>query len=113
MYRTIQRTKIENAVVVNLKHAPAPAVRAAHINVSVSDTGEVILDGVVPSMADATTAASLSAMVAGVTRINNRLQVVPPIGSLPTGNNTEISDALVNKGVTSLERGDQSTAKTK
>lgn len=109
-YRTIQRTKIENAVVENLKNAPSPAVRAAHINVSVSDTGEVILDGVVPSMADATTAASLSAMVAGVTRINNRLQVVPPIGSLPNGNNTESSDSLVNKGMASLDVGDYTTA---
>jgi hypothetical protein len=109
-YRTIQRTKIENAVVENLKNAPSPAVRAAHINVSVSDTGEVILDGVVPSMADATTAVSLSAMVAGVTRINNRLQVVPPIGPPPNGNNTESSDSLVNKGMASLDAGDYATA---
>jgi len=109
-YRTIQRTKIENAVVENLKNAPSPALRAAHINVSVSDTGEVILDGVVPSMADATTAASLSAMVAGVTRINNRLQVVPPIGPPPNGNNTESSDSLVNKGMASLDTGDYATA---
>ena len=109
-YRTIQRTKIENAVVENLKNAPSPAVRAAHINVSVSDTGEVILDGVVPSMADATTAASLSAMVAGVTRINNRLQVVPSIGPPPNGNNTDNSDSLVNKGMASLDAGDYATA---
>jgi hypothetical protein len=109
-YRTIQRTKIENAVVENLKNAPSPAVRAAHINVSVSDTGEVILDGVVPSMADSATATSLSAMVAGVTRINNRLQVVPPIAPPPNGNNTETSDSLVNKGMASLDAGDYATA---
>jgi serine/threonine protein kinase len=109
-YRTIQRTQIENAVVENLKNAPSPAVRAAHIKVSVSDTGEVILDGVVPSMADSTTAASLSAMVAGVTRINNRLQVVPPIAPPPNGNTAESSDSLVNKGMTSLDVGDYATA---
>ena len=109
-YRTIQRTKIENAVVENLKNAPSPALRAAHINVSVSDTGEVILDGVVPSMADATTAASLSAMVAGVTRINNRLQVVPPIAPPRNGNNAETSDSLVSKGMASLDAGDYATA---
>jgi hypothetical protein len=76
----------------------------------VSDTGEVILDGVVPSMADSTTAASLSAMVAGVTRINNRLQVVPPIAPPPNGNTAESSDSLVNKGMTSLDVGDYATA---
>jgi hypothetical protein len=109
-YRTIQRTKIENAIVENLKNAPSPDVRAAHIKVSVSDTGEVILDGVVPSMADATTAASLSAMVAGVTRINNRLQVVPPIAPPPNTNGGESSDSLVNKGMASLDTGDYATA---
>ena len=109
-YRTIQRTQIENAVVENLKNAPSPAVRAAHIKVSVSDTGEVMLDGVVPSMADSTTAASLSAMVAGVTRINNRLQVVPPIAPPPNGNTAESSDSLVNKGMASLDVGDYATA---
>ncbi|HWZ78829.1 MAG TPA: protein kinase [Candidatus Sulfotelmatobacter sp.] len=109
-YRIIQRTQIENAVVENLKNAPSPAVRAAHIKVSVSDTGEVILDGVVPSMADSTTAASLSAMVAGVTRINNRLQVVPPIAPPPNGNTAESSDSLVNKGMASLDVGDYATA---
>ena len=109
-YRTIRRTRIENAVVENLKNAPSPAVRAAHIKVSVSDMGEVILDGVVPSMADSTTAASLSARVAGVTRINNRLQVVPPIAPPPNANNTESSDSLVNKGIASLDAGDYATA---
>src|SRR5579864_3071221 len=109
-YRTIQRTQIENAVVENLKNAPSPAVRAAHIKVSVSDTGEVILDGVVPSVADSTTAASLSAMVAGVTRINNRLQVVPPIAPPPNGITAESSDSLVNKGMASLDVGDYATA---
>jgi hypothetical protein len=109
-YRTIQRTKIENAVVENLKNAPSPALRAAHIIVSVSDTGEVTLDEVVPSMADAMTATSLSAMVAGVTRIKNRLQVVPPIAPPPNGNNAESSDSLVSKGMASLDAGDYASA---
>lgn len=109
-YRTLQRTKIENAVVESLKNATSPAVRAAHIKVSVSDTGEVILDGVVPSMVDSTTATSLSAMVAGVTRVNNRLQVVPPIAPPPNVNNTDNSDSLVNKGMASLDAGDYTTA---
>jgi serine/threonine-protein kinase len=109
-YRTIQRTKIENAVVESLKNGPSSALRAAHIRVSVSDTGEVILDGVVPSMGDSSTAASLSAAVAGVSRVNNRLQVVPPIAPPPNRNDAESSDALVNKGMASLDAGDYATA---
>jgi serine/threonine-protein kinase len=109
-YRTMQRTKIENAVVESLKNGPSSALRAAHIRVSVSDTGEVILDGVVPSMGDSSTAASLSAAVAGVSRVNNRLQVVPPIAPPPNRNDAESSDALVNKGMASLDAGDYATA---
>ena len=109
-YRSIQRLRIQNAVVETLKNAPSSAVRAAHINVSVSDTGDVILDGAVPTMADSNTAASLSAAVSGVNRVNNRLQVVPPITQLPIANGGESSDALVNKGVSSMDAGDYATA---
>ena len=108
-YRTMQRTKIENAVVESLKSAPSPSVRAAHIKVSVSDTGEVVLDGVVPSMGDSNTAASLSAGVSGVSRVNNRLQVVP-VAPPPNTNGTESSDSLVSKGMASLDAGDYTTA---
>jgi len=109
-YRSIQRLRIQNAVVETLKKAPSSAVRAAHINVSVSDTGDVILDGAVPTMADSNTAASLSAAVSGVNRVNNRLQVVPPITQLPIANGGESSDALVNKGMSSMDAGDYATA---
>ena len=108
-YRTIQRTKIENAVVESLKNAASPTVRAARIKVSVSDTGEVILDGVVPSTGDSNTAASLSAAVSGVSRVNNRLQVVP-IAPPPNTNGTESSDSLVSKGMASLDAGDYAAA---
>jgi len=109
-YRSIQRLRIQNAVVETLKNAPSSAVRAAHINVSVSDTGDVILDGAVPTMADSNTAASLSAAVSGVNRVNNRLQVVPPITQLPIANGGESSNALVNKGMSSMDAGDYATA---
>jgi len=109
-YRAMQRMKIENAVLESLKNAPSPAVRAARIKVSVSDTGEVILDGIVPSMGDSNTAASLSAAVSGVTRVNNRLQVVPRIAPLPNTNDKESSDSLINRGMASLDAGDYSTA---
>jgi eukaryotic-like serine/threonine-protein kinase len=109
-YRSIQRLKIQNAVVETLKNAPSSAVRAAHINVSVSDTGDVILDGVVATMADSNTAASLSAAVSGVNRVNNRLQVVPPITPLSNATGAESSDSLVNKGISSMDAGDYATA---
>ena len=109
-YRSIRRLKIENAVVQSLKNAPSPSVRTSHINVSVSDTGEVILDGVVPSLDDSNAAASLSAAVSGVTRVNNRLQVVPLL-TPPTGrDSTGGSDSLINKGLSSMDAGDYSTA---
>jgi serine/threonine-protein kinase len=109
-YRSIQRLKMQNAVVETLKNAPSSAVRAAHIKVSVSDTGDVILDGAVPTLADSNTAASLSAAVSGVNRVNNRLQVVPPITPLSNATAAESSDSLVNKGISSMDAGDYATA---
>ena len=109
-YRSIQRLKIENAVVESLKNAPSPAVRMAHINVSVSDAGEVILDGVVPSLGDSNAAASLSAAISGVTHVNNRLQIVPSITPVPNPHDGETSESLVNRGISSMDAGDYATA---
>jgi hypothetical protein len=109
-YRSSQRLKIENAVVDSLKNAPSPTVRTAHISVSVSDAGEVILDGVVPSLGDSNTAASLSAAISGVTRVNNRLQVVPSITPVPNPHGGETSESLVSRGTSSMDAGDYATA---
>lgn len=109
-YRSIQRLRIENAVVESLKNAPSPTVRAAHINVSVSDAGEVILDGVVPSLGDSNAAASLSAAISGVTRVNNRLQVVPSIMPVSNAHDGETSESLVNRGMSSMDAGDYAAA---
>ena len=109
-YRSIQRLKIENAVVESLKNAPSPTVRTAHINVSVSDAGEVILDGIVPSLADSNTASSLSGAISGVTHVNNRLQIVPSITSVSNPRESETSDSLVNRGMSSMDAGDYATA---
>lgn len=108
-YRSIQRSKIENAIVESLKNASS-TVRAAHINVSVSDTGEIILDGTVQSKEDSDAAASLTASVSGVTRVNNRLQVVPPLAPPPNSNGSESSESLINKGMASLDAGDYASA---
>jgi len=109
-YRTMQRVKIESAVVESLKNAPSSTIRAAHINVSVSDAGEVILDGVIPSVDDSNTAGSLSAAVAGVTRVSNRLRVVPPSNPPPIQNQGGTPDSLIDKGMASLDAGDYTTA---
>ncbi len=109
-YRSIQRLKVENAVVESLKNSSSPTLRAAHVNVSVSDTGEVILDGVVPSLADSNTASNLSAGVSGVNRVTNRLQVVPSITPLPNAGSAESSDSLVGKGIAAMDAGDYATA---
>ena len=109
-YRSIHRVNIEKAVLETLKNAASPALRGADIKVSVSDTGEVILDGVVPSMADSSTAASLCAAVSGVSRVNNRLEVVSAIAPGPPSNESQGSDSLINRGMTSLDNGDYATA---
>lgn len=104
-YRAIQRMKIEKAVVEGLQAAPSETLRAAHLSVSVNDAGEVTLDGNVTSVGDASVAASLVAAVPGVSRVSNRLQVVPP--ALPTGTTTvpETSDSLVDRGMGFMDEG--------
>lgn len=109
-YRSVQRLKIENAIVESLKNAPSLGVRTAHINVSVSDTGEVILDGDVPSLEDSNTAASLSASVPGVSRVNNRLRLVPSLNSAANTNDGGSSDSLIRQGLSSMDAGNYSTA---
>ena len=107
-YRSMQRLRIQNAVINSLQSAPGGGLRSAHINVSVADTGEVILDGNVPSASDSSAAQGLAAAVDGVSHVNNRLQVVqaPP----PPGGQPETSDALVNKGKAFMDAGDYSSA---
>jgi len=106
-YRAIQRMRIEDSVVESLQNAPSATLRGAHINVSVSDAGDVILDGIVPSNADSSAAAVLSASVSGVTRVTNRLRVVPPLVPSP---NTESAESLINRGMASMDAGDYATA---
>jgi serine/threonine-protein kinase len=109
-YQSIHRLNLERAVVETLKNSASPTLRAADIKVSVSDTGEVILDGVVPSVADSNTAVSLAAATSGVSRVNNRLEVVPPVAPPPTSNDSENSDSLINQGMTALDNGAYATA---
>jgi hypothetical protein len=108
-YRTMQRVRIQNAVVQSLQSGAASGLHPAHIRVSVSEMGDVILDGNVPSTSDSSLAEGLAAKVDGVIRVNNRLQVVqapPP----PPGTQTESSDSLLHKGKEFMDAGDYSSA---
>jgi serine/threonine-protein kinase len=107
-YRSMRRLRIEHAVMQSLQSAPASGLRSAHVSVSVSDSGEVILDGNVPSPGDSSVAESLAAAVGGVTHVNNRLQIVQP--PPPPGTQPESSDALVNKGMEFMDVGDYPSA---
>ena len=107
-YQSMQRLRIQNAVMQSLQSAPATGLRSAHISVSVSDTGDVILDGNVPSPGDSSVAEGLAAAVPDVSHVNNRLQVVQP--PPPPGNQPESSDALVNKGMAFMDAGDYPSA---
>jgi serine/threonine protein kinase len=107
-YRSMRRLRIENAVMQSLQSAPASGLRSAHVSVSVSDSGEVILDGNVPSPGDSSVAEGLAAAVGGVTHVNNRLQIVQP--PPPPGTQPESSDALVNKGMEFMDAGDYPSA---
>ena len=106
-YRALQRLRIEKAVVEGLQAAPSPTLRATHLGVTVNDAGEVTLDGSVQNRDDLTAAASVVAAVAGVTHVNNRCQVVPPLLQTPAGGGIqpESSDSLVNRGMGFMDDG--------
>ena len=105
-YRALQRVRIEKAVVQGLQSASSPTLRTAHMSVTVTDAGEVTLDGIVQNSEDFSAAAGFAAAVSGVNRVNNRLQIVqapPP----PPGGSTqpESSDSLVNRGMGLMDDG--------
>lgn len=105
-YRALQRLRIESSVIQGFQSAPSPTLRTAHVNVTVTDAGEVTLDGRVLNTDDSNAATALATAVRGVSRVNNRLQVVPPLQ--PPGPSTaqaESSDSLVNRGMAFMDDG--------
>lgn len=105
-YRALQRLRIESSVIQGFQAAPSPTLRTAHVNVTVTDAGEVTLDGSVLNTDDSNAATALATAVRGVSRVNNRLQVVPPLQ--PPGASTtqaESSDSLVNRGMAFMDDG--------
>ena len=105
-YQGLQRMRIEEAVLEGLQSAPSPVLRAAHFSVLVNDAHEVTIGGSVPTSDDANAAIALVTAIPGVTRVTNRLQIVPPI--LPRGGGTpqiESSDSLVDRGMGLMDDG--------
>ncbi len=110
-YQAIQRDRIESNVTGQLNAAPSATLRAAGIRVFVSDKHEVTLDGIVRSQEDLNLAESLTATVPGVTHVNNRVRVVPPVQpGGQTGSQTESSESLINRGTAFLDAGDYGSA---
>jgi serine/threonine protein kinase len=110
-YQAIQRDRIESSVTGQLNAAPSATLRAAGIRVFVSDKHEITLDGIVRSQEDFNLAESLATSVPGVTRVNNRVRVVPPAQpGGQTGSQTEPSESLMNRGTAFLDAGDYASA---
>ena len=110
-YQAIQRDRIESSVTGQLNAAPSATLRAAGIRVFISDKHEVTLDGIVQSREDFNLAESLATSVPGVTHVNNRVRVVPPVQpGGQTGSQTESSESLMNRGTAFLDAGDYAAA---
>ncbi len=111
-YQSLQRLRIENAVNEKLNTAPSPTLRQAALRVFVSDAGEVILEGSVSTNEDLTTAATLAASVPGVTRVTNRVRVIPSLvpATIPAGAPGESAESLIHKGTDFLDSGDYPAA---
>jgi serine/threonine protein kinase len=110
-YQSLRRMRIESAVTEELNTAPSATLRQAALRVFVSDTREVVLDGSVSSKEDSASAEALAASVPGVTRVTNRVRVIPAV--IPAGGPTgaaESADSLINRGTAFLDSGDYSAA---
>ena len=110
-YQAIVRDRIESEVTDKLNGASSSTLRAASIRIFVSDKHDVTLDGIVPSQDDFNLAESLTTSVPGVTHVNNRVRVVPPVQTGgQTGGQAESSESLINKGNAFLDAGDYPSA---
>jgi len=107
-YQSLRRLGIESAVTEKLNAAPSPTLRQAGLRVFVSDAHEVILDGNVSSAEDLASAETLAASVSGVTRVTNRIKVIP--GGVPAGARGETAESLIRRGTAFLDSGDYPAA---
>lgn len=114
-YQSLRRLRIESAVTQKLSAAPSPTLRRSAIRVFVSNSRDVTLDGEVPNAEDFTAAESLASSVAEVTRVTNRIRIVPALPAavvpppVPT-TETESADSLITRGNAFLDAGDYPAA---
>lgn len=105
-YRALRRERIENAILQTLHSAPSATLQTARLGVTVTDAGEVTLDGAVQNSDDFSAATALTAAVSGVNHVNNRLQIIqPPLSFTGNTSTQESSDALANRGMSLMDDG--------
>jgi tetratricopeptide (TPR) repeat protein len=100
-YQSLQRLRIERAVTEVLN--TEPALSKAALRVSVSNKGEVILDGNVLTADDRKAAENLAGAVPDVTQVINRILVTPAPGTVVVP--AQSYDSLVSDGNKYMDDG--------
>jgi serine/threonine protein kinase len=100
-YQSLQRLKIESTVIQVLNTEPDLAKAA--LRVSVSNKGEVVLDGTVLTPEDRKAAENLAGAVPDVTQVINRILVTPAPGTVVVP--AQSYDSLVNDGNKYMDDG--------
>jgi serine/threonine-protein kinase len=100
-YQSLQRLRVEKAVIEVLN--TEPDLNKAALRVSVSEKGEVILDGSVLTPEDRKAAETLAGAVPEVTQVINRILVTPAPGTVVVP--AQSYDSLVNDGNKYMDDG--------
>jgi len=100
-YQSLQRLRIEKAVTEVLN--TEPTLSKAALRVSVSNKGEVVLDGAVLTAEDRKAAENLAGAVPDVTQVINRILVTPAPGTVVVP--TQSYDSLVSDGNKYMDDG--------
>ena len=100
-YQSLQRLRVEKAVIEVLN--TEPDLNKAALRVSVSEKGEVILDGSVLTPEDRKAAETLAGAVPDVTQVINRILVTPAPGTVVVP--AQSYDSLVNDGNKYMDDG--------
>lgn len=100
-YQSLRRLRTQRAVVEVLN--TEPALSKAALRVSVSNKGEVILDGNVLTVEDRKAAENLAGAVPDVAQVINRILVTPAVGTVVVP--AQSYDSLVSDGNKFLDDG--------
>src|SRR5580692_5146792 len=100
-YQSLQRLRIEKAVIEVLN--TEPDLSKAALRVSVSNKGEVVLDGNVLTPADRKAAEALAGAVPDVSQVINRILVTPAAGTVVVP--AQSFDSLISDGNKYMDDG--------